>query len=273
MLTVPSSVLKLVLALTVLLPASASLALAQNARTSWELVVCAAGDDLPFSSERQLGFENRIMSLLAEDLHAKLTYLWLPELQIEKQNLLLLYEGKCDAFLAVSDVSAGFLTTLPYYQTTYYFVYRSDAPFEISSFDDAVVETLRIGAVIASPPDVALGARGLVNNIHHYYQDLSASASQMIDDVVSKKIDVAVIFGPLVREQEGLTLVPVAPQVEPYALSMVFQTVIGVRQADTDLRDLLNQALAHQWDEIQAVLQEFNIPVLPLPKPVTSIGD
>lgn len=254
-------------------------ALAQSTKTSttWEMRVCAAKDNLPYSNKQQQGFENQIISLLAQDLHAKLTYLWLPKLQNAKQNILLLNEGKCDVFLDAKDDSDDFLLTLPYYQTTYFFAYRADAPFKITSLDDPILKKLRIGVMNVSPPDIALGARGLANNLHHYSLNPNGPVAQMIDDVVNKKLDVAIVFGPiggyLAKQQKvKLKLVPVTPQVGQFGLSMVYPTSMGLRQGDTNLRDLLNQALADKWDDIQKVLKDHNIPLLPLPKPVISIG-
>jgi quinoprotein dehydrogenase-associated probable ABC transporter substrate-binding protein len=254
-------------------------ALAQGSATTWTLRVCAAKDNLPYSNEQQQGFENKIISLLAQDLHAKLSYLWLPKLQVAKQNLLLLNEDKCDVFLNVGGDSTDFLLTLAYYQTTYFFVYRTDAPFKITSLNNAVLKKLHIGVVTVSPPAIALGARGITDNVHHYSPVSNDPASQMVDDVVNKKLDVAVIFGPLAgysakqqKAESELEFVPVTPQVGPSGLSMVYPTSMGLRQGDTNLRDLLNQALADKWDDIQKVLKSYNIPLLPLPKPVISTG-
>lgn len=255
-------------------------ALAQDNKTSttWELRVCAGGDNLPYSNKEQQGFENHIATLLAQDLHAKLSYLWLPKLQNSDRDLLLLREGKCDLFLDDSNLSDPYLETLAYYQSTYFFVYRADAPFKVTSFDDAVLEKLRIGVGKMSPPDPVLAARGLVDNLHHYNGVLPGnSAESMIADVVNGKLDLAVVWGPTAayyapKQLVKLKLVPVAPQVTTSGLSMVYATSMALRVGDTELRDLLNQALADKWEEIQKVLEEHNIPTLPLPKPVISVS-
>lgn len=250
-------------------------ALAQSAPT-WDLVVCAAKDYAPYSNQEEQGFENQMMTLLAQDLDAHLTYVWLPHIQVFSQNQRLLNEGKCDLLLDVGDNSDDFLTTIPYLQTTYYFVTRSDAAVQIESFDDEALRSLRIGVVTASPPDEALGLRGMRNNVRHYITQPNSPAPQMIADLTAGEIDLAVIYGPdagpLVQRNDQLQMVPVAPQVELSGLLMVYQTTMGMRKDDTDLRDLLNDALAHKWDEIQDALDATGIPVLPLPRPVTTVG-
>ena len=47
----------------------------------WELKVCADPDNLPFSNKAGEGFDNKIAEILAADLNADLTYVWLPDLR------------------------------------------------------------------------------------------------------------------------------------------------------------------------------------------------
>jgi hypothetical protein len=44
-----------------------------------------------------------------------------------------------------------------------------------------------------------------------------------------------------------------------------------VRVGDEALRDAIDTAIAIRWDDINAVLAEFNIPTMPLPKPTLTI--
>ena len=49
---------------------------AQTAPTSRVLRVCADPNNLPYSNERQQGFENRIAELVAREMKAELRYVW-----------------------------------------------------------------------------------------------------------------------------------------------------------------------------------------------------
>lgn len=261
-------------ALAAFLTAFPFLALAQGAPTSWELAVCAPADNLPYSNAQEEGFENGIVQLLAHDLNAELRYIWLPPIEVASQNLKLLEEGSCDVFLDAGDNSDEFLTTLPYVQTTYYLVYRSDAPFRVTSLDDEALRSLKIGVVTASPPDEALGVRGLTANVRHYSPDPGSPETRMIEDVATGIIDVAVAFGPfagpVLHDSGGLVAVPVAPEFELYGLSMVYPISMGVRHGDTDLRDLLNASLARQWGGVVELIEAANVLALPLPTPLVS---
>lgn len=260
----------------------ASRAQAQNESTTWELRVCADSNRMPFSNKEQQGFENRIISLIAQDLHAKLTYFWLnpPTFRESFQDILSFRHDKCDIFLDVGDGEAPFLTSLAYYQSTYVFVYRADASFNTKSLslNDPVLRKLSIGVLSSSAPDVALLSRDFRNNGDLRYEaPTSSSPTPLLDDVAQGKIDMAIISGPVAgyyakTHDVKLKIVPVTPQVDASGTPMVFAVCFGLRQGDTDLRDLINRALADKWDDIQKVLKDYNIPLLPLPKPVISVG-
>src|ERR1700709_186313 len=63
------------------------------------LRVCADPGNLPYSNQRQQGFENQIASLLATELHAKLSYTWWAQRRGFFRNTL--NAGKCDVVIGV----------------------------------------------------------------------------------------------------------------------------------------------------------------------------
>lgn len=245
----------------------------------WEMRVCADPNNLPYSNRQMQGFENRIAMLLAKELKARLNYFWLPAHHGLARDSYSLQSGACDLFMGVYDAQEPFLTTLAYYQSSYVFAYLETSSLTIKSLDDPVLHSLRIATQTpASPPDLALGNRGLTANLRHYPTDLSESnpLEPIIAALVRREVDVAVVWGPLAgyfAKQQGikLKLVPVTPEFEPgLFLSMAYSIAIGVRSKDDSLRNLLNLALTRRWEEIQAVLEEYGVPLLPLPKPELS---
>ena len=88
----------------------------------WELKVCADPDNLPFSNKAGEGFDNKIAEILAADLNADLTYVWLPDLHGRTRQRLV-QAGECDLVMGVLDGQPGFLTSYAYYRTGYVFVY------------------------------------------------------------------------------------------------------------------------------------------------------
>jgi len=248
----------------------------------WELRVCAEPDSLPYSSKQEEGFENRIAKIVAQDIGAKLLYVWLPQPHARARDLFI-QEGRCDLIMGIPDGHTGFLTSLAYYRTSYIFIYREGEPYEINSFDDPDLANLRIGVQLSggsmSPTSYALAKRGLIENQLSFTPNFKEPdpLAGIIKAVTNKKVDVAVAWGPVAgyfarKQPVALTLVPVSPQIEAPFVPMVASIAMGVRIGDEALRDELNMALARRWDDIQMVLKEFGVPLEPMPAPALVTG-
>ncbi len=263
----------------VLLSATAMWGLAQDA-PGWDLRVCADPNNMPYSNRQEEGFENKIAEILADELGAELSYVWYPQRNLQIREVF--REGECDLIMGISDGNPLVLTTLPYYQSTYVFVYREDAAFEIDSLDDTDLQNLTIGVQVPGgesasiPPAQALANRGLSTNFVGFsiFGDYNQPEPlrPIVDAVVDGDVDVSVVWGPVAgyfaqRASTPLEIVPVTPQIEPPFLPMVFSISAGVRQGDEDFADLLDRAFITRWDDVQAVLEDFNVPIIPVPRP------
>lgn len=249
-----------------------------GAAQGWEMRVCADPDDLPFSNRQMQGFDNRIAELLAKDLGARLTYVWWK--RSPSMVHMRLREGHCDLILGLGEGYEGTLSTLAYYQSSFVFVYREDSPYAVASMDDPVLKELRVAVETPGvPPFEALANRGLsAKAVILEATDPAASSpsSPIVEAVAKGQVDVAIVWGPVAgyfarRQPTKLKVVPVQPEFELPAISMVYPVVIGVRAGDEALRDRLNIALVRRWDQIQAILKEYGVPQIPLPKPVLEV--
>jgi len=95
------------------------------------LRACADPNDLPFSNEREQGFENQIVRLIAADLGMELQYAWWAQRRGFIRNTL--DADRCDV---VAGVPAGYeptLTTRPYYRSSYVALTRPDRGLRITS--------------------------------------------------------------------------------------------------------------------------------------------
>jgi mxaJ protein len=255
----------------------------QGQAQEWELPVCAERNNLPFSNHRLEGFENRIAEILAKELGAKLAYVWQPQPRTAIRDALI-QTGECDLLMGIPDGQEDYLTTLAYYRTTYVFVFREDSPFEVRSFDDPVLHELTIGVQIPGGQDVgpatyALLQRGLIENQVSFAPDLRGPhpLAPVVEAVAQGEVDVAVAWGPVAgyfaaRQPVALEVVPVTPEIDLPFLPMVHSISIGLRQGEESLRDMLNEALEKRWDEIQAVLEAYDVPLLPLSRPSSNGG-
>ena len=239
------------------------------------LRVCAGPNNLPFSDAQGRGFENAIARLLAEDLHRPLAYAWWPQRRGFIRNTL--KAGKCDVVIGVPAHLDMALTTAPYYRSSYVFVTRRDRHLDLRTLDDPRLRSLSIGVHAVGddyanvPPAMALGRRGIVDNLHGYsiYGDYSKAAPSraLIDAVDKGDVDVAIAWGPFAgyfsrEEKHPLTIQPVEGEGDP-TLPMTFAMSMAVRKGDTALRRVLDDFITRRHGAIDAVLKRYGIPVVP----------
>ena len=101
------------------------------------LRVWADPNNLPFSNERGEGFENRLASLIARDLHARVEYTWWAQRRGFVRNTL--KTGTCDVIMGVPATMDMVERTAPYYRSTYVFVTRRTGGIAVRSFDDPLL--------------------------------------------------------------------------------------------------------------------------------------
>lgn len=244
-----------------------------------ELRVCADPNNMPFSNERQEGFENRIARLVAEELHAELSYVWWAQRRGFIRNTL--KAGSCDLVPGVMAGLEMLRTTRPYYRSTYVFAWRRDSDLDIASFDDPKLRELKIGVQLVgddganTPPAHALTRRGIVANVRGYtlYGDYGTPdpAGAVMEALARGEIDVAVAWGPFAgfyaaRHPGTLTLRPVEPAVDRPFIPMVYDIGMGVRREDTALRGEVQAALLARKDDIDAILASYGVPRLDAPE-------
>jgi ABC-type amino acid transport substrate-binding protein len=238
---------------------------------AWEMKVCSDPDLLPFSKEDGTGFENRIAEILAKDLGAKVTYVWFPASEAQVQELQ--RTGECDLVMGVADGYTQ-VSTLAYYRSPFVFVHRPNEGYNIEMFDDPDLTKLKVGVQPGGgPTQDALMTRGLGNIIAEVYE---TGLSQIIEDVASRKIDVAITWGPGAAyfaslQNPPLVVNAVTPEFEPPFIPMFINMVIGLRRGDEAFRDLLDLAITRNWDALQAEIEKMHVPLMPLAAPVMSL--
>jgi quinoprotein dehydrogenase-associated probable ABC transporter substrate-binding protein len=231
-----------------------------------QLRVCADPDNLPFSNRLQQGFENHIAELLARDMHARLSYEW----QRMGRGFVREYLGKahCDMIVGIPTNFSQLLTTRPYYRSTYVFLSRRAAQVRPASLNDPALHRMKVGVQVLdddyAPPAQALARRGMQANIVGF-ETTGDDAPSIIRAVVNRKVDTAVVWGPLAgyfasRYPGRLTLTPVQPEVDPPGLPFTFAISIGVRKGNTQLRDRLQQFLDRHHSQIQTILHTYRVP-------------
>jgi len=236
------------------------------------LRIAADPNNLPFSNDRLEGFENKIAELIAHELHWKIQYQW----RAQRRGFFreTLKSGDVDLVLGVPAHFDMALTTAPYYRSSYVFVSRIDRNLHVSSFDDPQLRKLKIGVQLVgndgvdTPPAHALAVRGIVNTVIGFtlYGDYSQRnpPARIIDAVANGDVDIAIAWGPLAgyfakQSRTPLELTPVT-QEKDGALRFAFDVSLGVNKKERRLRDQLEIFVANHREEINCILDRYNVP-------------
>lgn len=241
------------------------------------LRVCSDPNNLPYSNDQQQGFENRLATLIANDLHMDLTYFWFPQREAFFKKTL--NGGMCDVVMGVPAGIDEADVTRPYYRSTYVFITRRDRNLHIQSLDDPRLRILKVGVHILGeqddslPPVHALVSRGIVRNLVGYsiFGNLNEKdpPADLLRAVADGKVDVALAWGPLAgyfaqHSSVPLDITPISSDPKHPELPFHFDIGIGVRNGDSGLKRTINSELDKLQAQIEQLLRAYGVPQLPL---------
>jgi mxaJ protein len=247
---------------------------ADAARGEGGFRVCADPENMPQSSDKLDGFENKIATLLAKDFDATPTYIWWGQRRGFIRNTMnaTLKEGRCDIVIGVPAGYDLVRTTKPYYRSTYVFV-QPKTRKPITSLDDPALKKLKIGVHLlgddySNPPPVhELGKRHIVDNVVGFDTFYSAEnpPSAIVDAVANGTIDVAIVWGPTAgyyaaRQKVPLAVTPIPSK--PGDLPFAFDISMGVKKGNDALHAKLERLLVDRRGEILKILRDYNVPLL-----------
>jgi quinoprotein dehydrogenase-associated probable ABC transporter substrate-binding protein len=251
--------------------------------------VCADPQNPPYSTQKTDGFENKIAELFAKKLGATLEYTWFSqrigfirntltasvnELEVDSKNF------KCDVVMGVPDGYDLTLNTQPYYQSTYVLLIAKGRGYDdIKQADDLTKlplveqEKLKIAMFDRGPGTAWLQKHGLLGQ-GIPYQSMSGDgennpAMQIDKDIKDKKIDMVILWGPMaayVAAQNPKDSYLMIPMQSTPDLKFDFAMVMGVRKPDKDRKTQLDKLITENVAEIQAIIESYNIPLVPLTK-------
>jgi quinoprotein dehydrogenase-associated probable ABC transporter substrate-binding protein len=255
-------------------PATAQEAkLRPNIAKTGVLRVCADPDNMPASNDKGEGYENKIAEVIAKEWHSTVEYAWWP---VRRGFFARALNGRyCDvAMTAPADLDMA-ATTKPYFRSAYVIVYRKDSGLNLTSLDDPQWKKLRIGVNLLNadaentPPAMAMSYHGVVGNLvgfATFYSDLNRP-EDIIKAVSDKQVDVAIVWGPLAGYFARQSPVPLVlnPVLSDSAsnIPFAFGIAMAVRHRDRELRDSLQKAIDLKQPEIETILREYGVPLLP----------
>jgi quinoprotein dehydrogenase-associated probable ABC transporter substrate-binding protein len=232
-----------------------------------ELRVCADPANLPFSNNKEEGFENKIAQILGKDLNLPVSYVWFPQVVGFVRNTLAAH--RCDLIMGTVAGDEMVQTSNPYYYTSYVMLYRSDKGLSLTGIDDPKLQSLTVGVVAGTPPTDLILKYKLADRMRSYAlvvdTRFESPTHEMIKDVADGKIDVGLLWGPIAgyyvrRDKLPITFVPLKN--EPGMPRMDYHIAMGVRPNEPEWRRQINAAIVKEHDAIVAVLKDFGMPLL-----------
>ena len=243
---------------------------AQRVDDGTEFKVCSDPANLPFSNNKQEGFENKIAEVLAKDLGLKLSYVYWPDRMGFLRNTL--NAKRCDVVMGTSDGNDVLRTSKPYYRSGHVYVWRKESNYNITNWDSPDLKKGVIGVVGQSPATIPMNDKGLIANARPYrmQRDLNLPSSYLIDDLAKKEIDIAVAWGPIGGYFAKQSNVPMEVRIIPEyinedAISQAkgkefWNISVGVRKIDKERMEKIDAALARNKVAIDKILDDFGIP-------------
>jgi quinoprotein dehydrogenase-associated probable ABC transporter substrate-binding protein len=251
--------------------------------------VCADPLNPPYSSNKEDGFENKIASLFAKELGQELEYFWLPQRigfirnslnAFTDKNAVESKEFKCDIVMGMPAGSDMVLTTQPYYHSTYVLLIAKGRgfddiqdPWQLGQLPEKRKEKLKIAMFDRGAGTDWLQKHDLIDQGIPYQSMTGDSehnvAMQMSDDLKAKKIDMVILWGVLAGHvvAQNPTGYNVIPMKSESGVKVDYQMAMGVRKNDKDRKAQLDKLIAEKSPEINAILSQYHIPLLPLENP------
>lgn len=261
------------------------LALSTTAQANVEergtLKVCAPPANLPMSNRAGEGYENKIAELLAQKLGVPLEYEWFPQRIGFIRNTLRFdntEDGKfrCDLVIGVIDNFELAATSTPYLRSAWSLVYVKGRGLDFINSQDDLKDLdaekkalLRIGVWDKGPSPEWFYHRGLTENSTPYQimsGDTDRNPGQIIEqDLVDDKINLTMVWGPIAgyyaKQIEGHEFA-VIPMRNELRIKFDYQIAMAVRYGEAEWKAQINQLIADNQDEIDAILDEFGVPRL-----------
>lgn len=262
---------------------AASLPVAAPAAEREAFRVCADPYNLPMSNREGQGFENKIAELFAEALGLPVQYTWFPQRIGFIRNTLRNNDTpdgsyKCDIVMGVPDNFELAATTKPYYRSVWVMVYAKGrgldgvrTPADLAHLPMEVKNRIRIGLFDRSPAAQWVLENDLMERAVPYQimpGDARMYPGRVIEeDLAQGKIDVTFVWGPIggyfakrVTDPEMV----VVPMPTGEQIKFDYQIAMAVRFGEREWKEQINALIDSHRTEINAILEEYGVPLLPL---------
>ena len=235
-----------------------------------EFKVCADPENMPFSNNKQEGFEDKIAQLLAQDLGKKLTFTYAYSRQGFFRNTL--GANRCDVVICTTSDSDNMRTSKPYYRAGHVFVWRKASNYNITDWTSPDLRKGFIGVIDHSPATIPMNDNNLIANARPYriQRDLNLPSSFMIDDLAKGDIDIAIAWGPIggyfaKQSKVPMVVAPIPEYETENAKGKEYWNIsVGVRKKDKERMAMIQGAIDRNQAKIIKILDDYGIPHVPV---------
>jgi mxaJ protein len=235
-----------------------------------EFKVCADPENMPFSNNKQEGFEDKIAQVLAQDLGKKLTFTYAYSRQGFFRNTL--GANRCDVVIGTTSDADMMRTSKPYYRAGHVFVWRKASNYNITDWTSPDLRKGFIGVIDHSPATIPMNDNNLIGNARPYriQRDLNLPSSFMIDDLAKGDIDIAIAWGPIggyfaKQSKVPMVVAPIPEYETENAKGKEYWNIsVGVRKKDKERMAMIQGALDRNQAKIIKILDDYGIPHVPV---------
>ena len=235
-----------------------------------EFKVCADPENMPFSNNKQEGFEDKIAQVLAQDLGKKLSFTYAYSRQGFFRNTL--GANRCDVVIGTTSDADNMRTSKPYYRAGHVFVWRKASNYNITDWTSPDLRKGFIGVIDHSPATIPMNDNNLIGNARPYriQRDLNLPSSFMIDDLAKGDIDIAIAWGPIggyfaKQSKVPMVVAPIPEYETENAKGKEYWNIsVGVRKKDKDRMAMIQGALDRNQGKIIKILDDYGIPHVPV---------
>jgi quinoprotein dehydrogenase-associated probable ABC transporter substrate-binding protein len=235
------------------------------------LTVCADPGNMPLSSQKGEGFQNKIAEVLGDALDARLNYYWRPSIERGLMRTTL-SAGSCDLWMDMASDTEGAVVTAPLYRSTFVLAYRKDKGYgAFKSLNDPRLQNLRIGVFQVSAARQALAQHGIMANtvIHYLSHDadlvLENQPSYQVQEVVDGKLDMAAAWGPMAGYYKSVKKAPLV--IQPMntiddTVPLEFDMTLAVPRDRPEIKAAIERAMRERKDAIKKILVAYGVPLV-----------
>jgi quinoprotein dehydrogenase-associated probable ABC transporter substrate-binding protein len=234
------------------------------------LRACADPGDMPITNDRQEGYWNKILDILAQAMNTHVEYYWRP--YIERGMLRETFgNDQCDVLVDLPMDYEGVVMSEPVYKTTFVFASLASRNYHFKDFDDPLLKKLKIGVYQVSAIRELLRQHRVRDNViilpvnHDADINPKDQPSYQVQQMIDGDLDVAAVWGPFAGYYKAVKKAPIVLQpvnMMENDYPMEFELGLGVQPQERVLKYKIDLALEDKRADIEKVLRDYGVPLV-----------